>query len=207
MTPAFDDYTPLRELPAAIPTVPIFRFSVEQYEEMGRQGILKPENRVELLEGWLVPKMTKNPPHAVATKLVSKTFDRLLPPGWHSRTQDPIRLVASVPEPDVAIARGEERDYRERHPNSSEISIVVEVADSSLSEDRTLKKQIYAAAGIPIYWILNLLDNQLEVYTNPTGPAEQPDYQQRQDFGPEDEVPVALDAREVARLKVWELLP
>lgn len=207
MTTAFDSHTPLRELPAAIPSVPIFRLSVERYEEMGRQRILKPEDRVELLEGWLVPKMTKNPPHVVATKLVSKAIDRLLSPDWHSRTKDPIRLIASVPEPDVAIARGTERDYRDRHPNSSEIAIVVEVADSSLPEDRTLKKQIYAAAGIPIYWIQNLLDNRLEVYTDPTGSAEQPEYRKRQDFGPEDDVPVALDAREVGRLKVRELLP
>jgi len=187
--------------------VPIFRLSVERYEAMGRQGILRPEDRVELLEGWLVPKMTKNPPHVLATKLVSKALDRLLPPDWHSRAQDPVRLVASVPEPDVVIARGAERDYRDRHPSANEVSIVVEVADSSLSEDRTLKKRIYASAGIPVYWILNLLDNRLEVHTDPTGPAEAPEYRKRQDFGQEDEVPVMLDAREVGRLTVRDLLP
>ena len=190
-----------------MPSVPIFRLSVEQYEEMGRQGILRPEDRVELLEGWLVPKMTKNPPHAVATKLTSKAIDRLLPPNWHSRTQDPVRLAASVPEPDVAVARGTERDYRDRHPNASEVAIVVEVAETSLSEDRTLKKQIYAHAGIPVYWILNLVDHKIEVYTEPTGPAEHADYQNRQDFGPEDDVRVVLNTAELGRLRVRELLP
>ena len=84
---------------------------------------------------------------------------------------------------------------------------MIEVADSSLDEDRGWKKQIYAHARIPVYWIVNLVARQVEVYTDPTGPADQPDYRQRRDYGPTDEVPLVLDGQEVARIRVSELLP
>lgn len=174
---------------------------------MGEAGILTPEDRVELLEGWLVPKMTKNPPHAVASKLASKALDRILPSNWHTRIQDPILLSASVPEPDVAVARGTERDYGDRHPSATEVALIIEVADSSLTEDRRLKKRIYARDGIAVLWIVNLVDNRVEVYTDPTGPADQPDYRKRQDFSPIDSLPLLLEGRELGRIVVRDLLP
>jgi Uma2 family endonuclease len=81
------------------------------------------------------------------------------------------------------------------------------VADSSLQRDRSLKKRLYAAARIPVYWIVNLLANQIEVYPEPSGPAEKPDYQQQQSYGLADMVPVVIDGREVGRLAVQELVP
>jgi Uma2 family endonuclease len=81
------------------------------------------------------------------------------------------------------------------------------VADSSLQRDRALKKRLYAAAGIPVYWIVNLLDSQIEVYTDPSGPGEQPDYRQQQNYDSADTVPVVIEGHEVARLGVQDLLP
>jgi Uma2 family endonuclease len=121
--------------------------------------------------------------------------------------QDPIATIDGRPEPDVAVIRGERRDYLERRPAAADIGLVVEVADTSLEQDRGLKKRVYAEARIVIYWIVNLIDRQIEVYTDPTGPADEPDYRQRRDYGPADEIPIMLDANEAGRLPVRELLP
>lgn len=85
--------------------------------------------------------------------------------------------------------------------------MVVEVADSSLARDQVQKKRIYARAGVPVYWIINLSENQLEVYSMPVGGAESADYQQQQNYLPTDEVPLVLDGHEIGRLRVNEILP
>ncbi len=191
----------------AIPDVPIYRLTVEQYLAMAEAGILTEEDRIELLEGWLVEKMTKHPPHAATTRRLWRLLERAAPAGWLVLSQDPIRTGDSAPEPDVAVARGEEATFQQRHPLSSEVALVVEVADSSLQLDRGMKKRLYARAGIPEYWIVNLGERQVEVYTEPTGPAEEPDYRQRRDYGPADTIPVMLDGAEVGARAVRELLP
>jgi Uma2 family endonuclease len=113
----------------------------------------------------------------------------------------------SEPEPDVAVVRGNRRDYLERHPEPRETGILVEVPDSTLRHDRGFKKRIYARDRTPVYWIVNLVDRQVEVYTDPTGPADVPDYRQRQDYKPGEDVPVVIDGQEVGRIPVAELLP
>ena len=107
----------------------------------------------------------------------------------------------------VTIVRGETRQYLDRHPGPQDVALVVEVADSSLQRDRSLKKRLYAEARIPVYWIVNLLANQIEVYSEPSGPHEQPDYQQQQIYGLADTVPVVIEGSEVGRLLVQDLLP
>jgi Uma2 family endonuclease len=192
---------------AAVPTEPIYRLSVAQYHAMADHGILDEDAPVELLEGWLVQKMTKHRPHSLTTGLVRRALEHLLAVGWYVDSQEPITTVESEPEPDALVVRGDRRDYVDRHPGPEEVALVVEVADTSLRRDRGTKKRIYARAGIPVYWIANLPEHRFEVYTNPTGPAKRPDYGQRQDYGPADEIPVVLDGNEVGRLPVRELLP
>ena len=85
--------------------------------------------------------------------------------------------------------------------------MVIEVADATLQRDRTLKQRMYAVAGVPVYWIVNLPETQFEVYTGPSGPAVEPGYRQRQDYGLADEVPLVIEGRAVGRLVVRELLP
>jgi putative restriction endonuclease len=172
---------------ADIPTEPIYRFSVAQYHAMARHGILDEGAPVELLEGWLVQKMTKHPPHTLTTGLVRRALERLLPSGWHLR------------------------DYGDHHPGSRDVALIVEVADTSLRPGALwvwgTKKRIYARARIPVYWIANLVERRFEVYTVPSGPHQRPDYGQHQEYGPEDEIPVVLDGKEVGRLLVRDLLP
>ncbi|MEP0853896.1 MULTISPECIES: Uma2 family endonuclease [Cyanophyceae] len=146
---------------AAVPTEPVWRLSVEQYHQMIRLGILSDDDPVELLDGWLVYKMPKNPPHRATTKLTRNALEAVIPEGWYVDTQEPITLADSEPEPDVVVVRGNTRDYLERHPGASDIALIIEVADSTLEREcpgdtlreRTSKQRLYARAGIPIYWI------------------------------------------------------
>ncbi|MDQ3009112.1 MAG: Uma2 family endonuclease [Acidobacteriota bacterium] len=181
----------------------IWRLSVEQYHKMIVADILTEDDPIELLEGILVTKMPKNPPHSLVTQLVRDALARLISLGWCVNAQEPITLVDSEPEPDVAVVRGERRHYAKRHPGAQETALVVEVAHTTLSRDRGLKKRVYATAGVPTYWIINLKDRRIEVYSEPSGS----DYQRRQDYDADAEVPVILDGQEVGRLAVRELLP
>jgi Uma2 family endonuclease len=197
-------------LEAAVPPAPevsLWRLSVEQYHEMVRYGILNEDDPVELLEGLLVTKMTKSTRHCLCRRLVQDALVRVAPKGWYADSQDPVTFRASEPEPDVVVVRGEIRDYADRHPGPADVDLVVEVADTSLRRDRGWKKAIYAEASVLVYWIVNLIDRRVEVYTDPTGAATKPTYRQHQDFGEADQVPVLLEGREVARIAVREILP
>jgi Uma2 family endonuclease len=199
--------SPSEEQPVVVSTDVMWRFSVEHYHAMIRANILTEDDPVELLEGWLVTKMPKNPRHSVVTQLVRDALAQILSSGWYVNAQEPITTANSEPEPDVAVVRGNRRQYFACHPGPQDVALIVEVADSSLQRDRSLKKRLYAGAGIPVYWIVNLLDGQIEVYTDPSGPAEQPDYRQQRNYNPADLVPVVIEAREVGHLSVQDLLP
>jgi Uma2 family endonuclease len=185
----------------------IWRLSVGQYHEMIRTGILTADDPVELLAGWLVYKMPKNPPHRIATRLAQQALEPVVPDGWYVDAQEPITLNDSEPEPDVMIVRGETRDYRDRHPGPEDVALIVEVADSTLERDRGVKRMVYARAGIPVYWIINVLESVLEVYYDPSDPGEDADYRQRRDYGLSDSVPVMIGGLEVGRVAVRDLLP
>jgi Uma2 family endonuclease len=130
-----------------------------------------------------------------------------VPAGYYVDAQEPLTTDESEPEPDVMIVRGQRRDYRDRHPGPRDIAVVIEVSDTTLQRDRTLKKQIYARGGIPVYWIINLPEQQIECYTQPSGPAEHPDYQQRQDYHSTEHIPVPIGEQLIGELAVADLLP
>jgi Uma2 family endonuclease len=190
-----------------VPTEPIWPLSVERYHAMVRTGILTADDPVELLEGLLVVKMPKNPPHRLATRLTRLALERVLPPGWHVETPEPVTLPDSEPEPDIAVIRGDARDYAGHHPGPDELALVVEVSDASLGRDRGLKKRLYARAGVTAYWVIDLTNRRVEAYDDPTGPVEGPDYRRVQAFGPDAELPVSVGGVEVGRIPVRELLP
>jgi Uma2 family endonuclease len=125
--------------------------------------------------------------------------------GWFVLSEQAITMETSEPEPDISVIRGRVRDYVERHPNPTEAAFVGEVADTTLAHDRGIKKRIYARAGIPIYWIINIPDRQVEVYTDPV--SEPPDYRNRQDYAETQAVPLVIEGKEVGRIPVRELLP
>jgi len=185
----------------------IARFSVDRYQKMIEAGILTPEDRVELLENYVVLKMPRNPRHDSTLQRMLRPVLRVVPEGWDLRVQSAVALADSQPEPDFALVRGSAADYERRHPTTPDVGLVIEVADSSLLRDQRDKTRIYARGGIPCYWIVNLADQRVEVYSQPSGPTAVPSYGSFQTYQPGDSVPVVLDGAAVATVQASDLLP
>lgn len=139
-------------------------------------GVLTEQDAVELLEGWVVFKTARNPRHDNTLVRLEKVLHRLLGPEWVMRGQSAITTDESEPEPDVAVVRGPVEEYDDRHPGPADVALVVEVADTSLTHDRTVKARIYARARLPEYWIVNVKDYVVEVYRDPSGPRDESSY-------------------------------
>jgi Uma2 family endonuclease len=184
-----------------------FRLSVAQYHDMIRNHTLTPDDKVELLRGYLVNKMPQGTTHSTVIEGLGEDLFRVLPAGWRVRGQLPITLADSEPEPDFAIVRGVRGAFAQRHPGAGDFGIVIEVADSSLLHDRREKGELYAEAGIPVYWVVNVVDRQIEVYANPQPAANPPEYATRTDYPHSASVPVVLDGVTVATLAVADLIP
>ncbi len=182
------------------PRLPIHRFTVEQYHQLGTLGLLTPEDRVELLEGWIVEKMNQNPGHGFVVRLLDQWLQSKLPTGWLSQCQLPITTARSEPEPDLAVVCGVHTDFRDRHPSGDDCRLLIEVADTSLSKDRA-KVSIYAAARIDEYWIVNLVDKQLEQFLQPDGS----EYQQTAIFSSDDAIETQI-GEATLRLALSEIL-
>jgi Uma2 family endonuclease len=170
-------------------------------------GILTEDDNLELIEGYLVLKISRNPPHDGALHRVLKRLTRVLPPGWDVRVQSAITLPDSEPEPDLAIVLDDPAGYTTRHPTAAEVGLVIEVSDSTLAGDRVDKGRVYARAGIPCYWIVNIPDLQIEVYTFPSGPTAVPAYAQRLDCRIGATVSLELAGASIATFAVRDLLP
>ncbi len=128
-------------------------------------GILTENDRVQLLDGVIAEMSPIGPPHSYAVQRLMVWIFRLLPNGWELRVQQPITIGASEPQPDLAVVRV--RDYRNHHPGPTDIALLIEIADSSIETDRITKGEIYAAAGIREYWIVNLVDGCVEIHRDP----------------------------------------
>jgi Uma2 family endonuclease len=180
----------------------LYRMTVDEYEQLADSGVLR-ERRVELVNGWLARKMTTKPPHVVAVDAAREALAGILPAGWWLRDEKPVRIPEfDEPEPDISVVRGSRQDYRARHPGPGEIEFVIEVSDTSLAWDRREKLAAYARAAVPSYWILNLIDRQLEVFTSPESQV----YRARQVLGPGDKAPVVIDGAEAGKIAVAALL-
>lgn len=162
--------------PAAAPSAPNVqphRWTLEEYDRAAALGGLVPEMRVELLDGLVVDKMPNNPPHAFPIAWLNEFFAGASAGRWTLRCQLPVRLPAqrSEPEPDLALLRPPASAYRRRHPEPADVLLLVEVADSSLAVDRGEKLALYARAGIPEYWIVNVLARTVEIHREPDSAA------------------------------------
>jgi len=197
---------PPAAVPDQAPAAPFHRFTVEQYHAMIDAGILKDGDRCELLEGWIIDKMTINPPHATCIALAQTYLLSKLPSDWMLRIQLPITLATGEPEPDLLIARGPVRRYSQSHPTPKETGLLIEVADSTLDLDREFKALVYARAEVQVYWIINLIDSRVEVFTDPIG-GKSPGYRKQRNYSATQTVPLILDGHEIARIPVRELLP
>jgi Uma2 family endonuclease len=185
--------------------------TVDQYHEMIATGILREGDSIELIDGILVRKdrsargsnpMSHEPSHASGVQALLRRLCPVEERGFHLRGQLPVTLgTMREPEPDLALVRGPEEQYRDQHPGPRDIVALVEVSDSSLTFDRTTKQRLYASAAIPIYWIVNLV----EVYQDPQ-PAEGR-YARRTDYLRGQTVTLTLGPDLEVNVAVAELLP
>lgn len=145
------------------------KWTLEDYHRMVAAGILTGRH-VELINGEIVEMAPEGEPHAYSSDEAGEYLIYLLGTRAKVRQAKPITLLQSnsEPEPDIAVVRRLGRDYREHHPYPENIYWLIEYANSSLNKDLEVKTKVYAAAGIPEYWIINLKQMQLIVFRSPT---------------------------------------
>jgi Uma2 family endonuclease len=178
-----------------------YRFTRDDYHRMGEAGLFRDE-RVELLNGEVLTMSPKLTPHAYAVNQLTYALITQLGSTAIVRIQDPIVLDNwSEPEPDIAVCLPTPDRYKQAHPTAAQVLIVIEVADTSLFHDRLRKARAYAASGIPEYWIVNLVDQQIEVHTLPDSATST--YRHRRDLVPGDTLALAGGST----LMVSDILP
>lgn len=191
----------------SFPSDMVYRLSVEQYHAAIRAGVFTDDDPIELLEGMLVFKMAKNPPHRIALAKLLRALAPLVPEGWSLQVQDPITLADGEPEPDLAVIVGLAEDYPDAHPGPSAVPLVIEVADTSLEHDRGIKLRSYARAGIPAYWVVNLVDRRIEVYSSPDPAASPPVYRALATFDASAAVELVIAGVTRGSVRVADVLP
>ncbi|HYO49119.1 MAG TPA: Uma2 family endonuclease [Chloroflexia bacterium] len=148
--------------------------TVDEYYRMAEAGILSEDDRVELIEGEIIDMAAIGIKHALCVDRLSKLLNRLLPEEILVRVQNPIYLnQRSEPQPDLALLKPQDYSRRKHHPGPDDVFLVIEVSDTTLTFDRKVKVPLYARAGIPELWIVNLQEDNIEVYTQLGGDAHQ----------------------------------
>ncbi len=183
---------------------PLWPISVRLFSEMVKTGVLNEKDPVYLWKGQLVERMAPKRKHSISVKRVYDAVSKIIPKHVHADREQPLafRHDASVPQSDVVVLRGAAEDYPEDFPTTGDVVFVVEVADSSLQLDRRMSED-YAIEGIGGYWLVNISDGCVEVYSEPAGNA----YAVKRTYQPGDEIPLIIDGTQVARIAVKELLP
>ena len=145
-------------------------FTVDEYHRMAEAGVFHEDARVELLDGQIVEMTPIGPRHAVCVDRLNGRLSRLVGDSAIVRVQSPVVLgQRAEPEPDVTLLRPPFERYQEAHPGPAEIMLVIEVADTSVEHDRSVKIPLYARAGVPEVWLVNLPADRIEVYRDPAG--------------------------------------
>ena len=150
--------------------------------------------------------MTVNPAHAQAVHRLSKLLTRVLSETWDVRSQNPVTLTESEPEPDIVVAIGPDVRYDEMHPTPNEIELIIEVAGASLEHDLTTKLAVYANAKIPQYWVVNLTDWCVEVFTLPRA-GKTPKYRHHVTVNTFGHITLSLRGKAIGTISVREFLP
>jgi Uma2 family endonuclease len=188
------------------------RITVAEYRRMRDAGVFGHSSRMELLEGVIVAKMTKNTPHIIATDKIEDLLHFVFPRGsaYCITMGNPLTIEDrdGEPEPDAMVLRGSIDDYLDRPRVPADVPLLIEVSDSSYDYDRYAKWTSYAAARVPIYWIVDVNHDRLEVHTEPSGQGESAFYARSSIYDQLDEpVPLTLDGRVVIEFPLREILP
>ena len=175
-------------------------FTVAQFNRMGEAGILTEDDRVELIAGEIIEISPIGKRHAACVDRLVELFSERLQRRAIIRVQSPIVLDDySEPQPDIALLKRREDFYESALPAPEDVLLVVEVSDTTLEYDRQVKVPLYARAGIMEVWVVNLMDEQVEIYTNPTGGAYQSRRQlaRRESFNSQAALNLALSVDDI----------
>ena len=188
------------------PVWPLYRMTVEQYESLIASGFFAERDDVHLIDGYVVNRMAESPLHGTVCEAIRMAMGAILlaVAGWHTRSEKGVRIPSqtSIPRPDLAVVRGDWRDYLTHYPDVADVAMVAEVSVSSLDKDRAMA-DIYAAGGIPVYWIVDVDDGQVEVYSDP-GPSG---YRSHEVLAPGHVLRVVIDGVAVGEIPVSDILP
>jgi Uma2 family endonuclease len=192
---------PIPEIAEATPARK--RFTREEVDRLAETGVFAGQ-RYELIDGDLVDKMGQNPPHAFVLQLLLEWLTGIFRGGL-IRVQNPMEAAPgdserSLPEPDVAILREWKTEHQSRHPHGDEMLLVIEVSDTTAAFDRSRKARLYARAGVPEYWVLDLNGRMLVVHRETDGA------QYRQTFLHAPEETVSIPGRSES-IRVADILP
>ncbi len=144
-------------------------FTTDEYHRMAETGILTKDDRVELINGEIIAMSPINSPHASVVDRISNFLKEEIGKSVIVRVQSPLLLSdLSESEPDVMLLRPKDDFYASAHPQPKDVYLLIEVADTSVRIDREVKLPVYAAAGVPEVWIVNLADQQIEVHRTAT---------------------------------------
>jgi Uma2 family endonuclease len=188
----------------------LYHLSAEAFLRGVELGIFPEQSRVYLWNGVLYEKMAKKIAHAATSETARLALSSVLPPGWSLCGENPILVDDfTAPLPDLTIVRGAARDYfgRRSVPKLSEIGLVLEMSDATLRIDQTQSLAKYAAAGLPVYWVINLVVLRVEVYSVLVVENGVASYSSKEIYEPGGEVPLILDGIKVTRVAVNDLLP
>ena len=157
-----------------------YSFTAEEFERLGEAGILRQDARLELIEGEIFEMSPIGNAHAACVKFLNRLLSRLFGNILIIGVQDPVRLSDfSEPQPDISLLRWRDDDYRDGHPTPADVLLVIEVADTTVIKDRTVKIPLYARYGVPEAWLVNIPEEQVEIYSAPSGDV----YQRVEVFG------------------------
>ncbi len=196
--PTVDAAPPAEESP--------YLFSVDDFYRMIELDIFPRESRVGLWNGRIYEKMAKTQAHAVASINASMTLFRVLPAGWCLSGENPITVGPDkAPLPDLVVLRGQGNDYLDRRPGPADVGLIVELSLSSLRIDTGPKLAAYASAGIPAYWVLNLKEGVIHVYSDPIPPEGR--FASMATVGRDGSILLNLDGAPVGPIAASDLLP
>ncbi len=187
--------------PAPLASPAVYRMTVDEFERIA--GSLN-DDQVELLDGYVIGRDDMRQRHVLATERRRRRLERIVGEGYFVREEKPIRIPEiDEPRPDISVVRGDPELFAQRHPAPAEVALLIEVSETGLDRDQGKKRFNHARSVIPIYWIVNLVDNQLEVYTRP----EPNGYQSSQILNAGQEISVMIDGHEAGRIAVADILP
>jgi Uma2 family endonuclease len=181
----------------------LFEFSVDAYERLVDLGVLTKNDHVELIEGVIIQMSPIGYGHNFALSVLIKALVLMLKDDWCVRAQSTLQLDKTEPEPDLAILRGVPEKYSARHPNEHDVGLLIEISDSSLTKDRKVKGVIYAQYGLPEYWIVNLIEEHVEIYKR--NPNQKNQYLPPVLVGKDQVLTVELDGKVYGQIRASKL--